>query len=70
MLQKQIGSISNIGLWQAGILHFKITRKLKKPTLESLNPFDMLTALSTVEGPRILSHFLPTNFEMIQVLFD
>jgi hypothetical protein len=35
-----------------------------KLTLESLNPFDTLTALSTAEGPRILDHFLSTREEL------
>ena len=41
-----MGSISEIELWQAGILH-------SIPLL--LTPFDTLTALSTVEGPQILA---------------
>jgi hypothetical protein len=50
MPQKQIGSISEIELWQAGILQFKITRKLKKKTPEFLNP-------------RILGHFIRATWE-------
>jgi len=48
MPQKQIGSISEIELWQAGILQFKMTWKLNDEILIYLKPLT-------------LNHFLPTN---------